>query len=307
MRVLITGGGGNLGRVLAPALAEVGHEPVLMDFRELDAPHETVRGDVREATDVLEAVRGADIVVHAAALHGIHLQKYATDDFWDLNVAGTRNVYEAAREYGVERVLLCSTMGVYGGEVLAGEVGGDPPVITEGLPLMPSDYYGLSKRLCEELAAFYNRRHGIRTIAYRLGMFVPETFVRYGFRLLKGGVDDRDVAQALLLGIEDGMVSFDAMNVMAEVPFSVEEFARFRREPEAVLEERFLGIRGLVEEHGEDLGALAREWGFAYWSSEKAGRVLGYAPRYNFPEFFEALSRGDRDYYPYENLPWWGV
>jgi nucleoside-diphosphate-sugar epimerase len=49
-----------------------------------------------------------------------------------------------------------------------------------------------SKEDGEEIAAFYYRRHGIRTIAYRLGMFVPESFVGYGFRLLKGGVDDRD-------------------------------------------------------------------------------------------------------------------
>jgi UDP-glucose 4-epimerase len=74
------------------------------------------------------------------------------------------------------------------------------------------------------MAAFYYRRHGIRTIAYRLGMFVPESFVRYGFRLLKGGVDDRDVAGAFLLGLEDTTITFDAFNVMAEVPFSVENF-----------------------------------------------------------------------------------
>jgi UDP-glucose 4-epimerase len=57
--------------------------------------------------------------------------------------------------------------------------------------------------VCEEIAAFYYSRHGIRTIAFRLGMFVPESFVGYGFRLLKGGVDDRDVAQAFLLGLDD--------------------------------------------------------------------------------------------------------
>ena len=304
MRVLITGAGGNLGRVLAPALAEAAHEPVLMDFREIETPYEAVRGDARDRADVLRAVRGADAIVHAAALHGVHLAKYSGDDFWDLNVAGTHNVYSAALQCGVGKVLLCSTMGIYGGDVRGA---GDPPVITEDLALDPADVYGFSKKLCEEIAAFHARRHGIRTIAYRLGMFVPETFVRYGFRLLEGGVDDRDVAQAFLLGLEDPTTTFDAFNVMAAVPFSVEKFGRFSREPEAVLEERFPGIRELVEQHAEDFGALAREWGFTYWSTEKAERTLGYKPRYNFPEFFAALKEGDRAHYPYADLPWWGI
>ncbi len=302
MRVLITGGGGNLGRVLAPALEEAGHEPVLMDNRELKTPYETVRGDARNRAEVSGAVRGADVVVHAAALHGIHLDKYTADDFWDLNVAGSRNVYEAAVEHGVKKVLLCSTMAAYGWNFQ-----GDPPVVTEDTPLLPTDVYGLSKTLCEEMAAFYARRDGIRTVAYRLGMFVPESFVPYGFRLLKGGVDDRDVAQSFLLGLQNTSITFDAFNVMAAVPFTVEEFGRFSREPEAFLEERYPGLCGLVEEQGADFGELARMWGFTYWSVEKAARALGYKPRYNFPEFFEALRRGDRSHYPFADLPWWGV
>jgi UDP-glucose 4-epimerase len=304
VRILITGGGGNLGRVLAPTLEEAGHEPVLMDNRALEIPHEAVQADVRERTEILEALRGIDVVVHAAALHGIHLEKYITDDFWDLNVAGTRNVYEAARECGIGKVLLCSTMGVYGENVSGA---GDPPLITEDLPLEPSDIYGFSKRLCEEMAAFYERRHGIRTIAYRLGMFVPESFVGYGFRLLKGGVDDRDVAQAFLLGLANQTITFDAFNIMAEVPFAVEEFGQWSREPETFLEERFPGVADLVEEQRTDYGELVRMWGFTYWSIEKAKSVLGYTPRYNFPEFFEALKRGDLLHYPYADLPWWGV
>jgi UDP-glucose 4-epimerase len=304
VKVLITGGGGNLGRVLAPALEEAGHEPVLMDNRNLETPYRSVRGDVRDGAEALEALQGYDVVVHAAALHGIHLDKYTSDDFWNLNVVGTRNVYEAARECGVGKVLLCSTMGIYGEGV---REAGDPPVISEDLSLKPSDVYGLSKKLCEEMAAFYDRRHGIRTIAYRLGMFVPESFVAYGFRLLKGGVDDRDVAQAFLLGLEDTTISFDTFNVMAEVPFSVEEFGRWSLEPETLLEQRYPGVAGLVEEQGADFGELVRMWGFTYWSIEKAERVLGYRSRYNFPEFFDALKRGDRSHYPYADLPWWGV
>jgi UDP-glucose 4-epimerase len=144
MRVLITGGGGNLGRVLAPTLKEVGHEPILMDNRTLETPHKAVRGDVRDRASALEVFRDVDVVVHAAALHGIHLEKYTTDDFWDLNVVGTRNVYEAARELGIGKILLCSTMGVYGEGV---RESGDPPVITEDLSMQPSDFYGFSKRV----------------------------------------------------------------------------------------------------------------------------------------------------------------
>ncbi len=81
MKVLITGGGGNLGRVLAPALVGAGHEPVLMDNRALESPHETVRADARNRGEVRNVLRETDVVVHAAALHGIHLEKYTTDDF----------------------------------------------------------------------------------------------------------------------------------------------------------------------------------------------------------------------------------
>src|SRR5919107_241410 len=143
MRVLITGGGGNLGRVLAPALEEAGHEPVLMDNLPLETSYQVARADVRDKAQVLRALREVDAVVHAAALHGIHLEKYTTDDFWDLNVVRTLNVYEAARELGIGKILLCSTMGVYGEGV---RESGDPPVITEDLSLQPSDFYGFSKR-----------------------------------------------------------------------------------------------------------------------------------------------------------------
>src|SRR5215212_8900955 len=59
MKVLITGAGGNLGRVLAPTLAENGHEPVLMDYRPINTTYRFIQGDVTHKVDVLEAVQGS--------------------------------------------------------------------------------------------------------------------------------------------------------------------------------------------------------------------------------------------------------
>jgi UDP-glucose 4-epimerase len=302
MKVLITGAGGNLGRVLAPTLAQHGYEPILMDYRPIETTYPFIQGDVTQPADVLAAVQGVDAIVHAAALHGIHLSKYSRNDYWNLNIAGTYNVYEAAKEAGVKKILLCSTMGVYGESAA-----GPDAIVTEDLPLLPRDFYGQSKKICEDLAEFYSRNHQIQTIAYRLGMFVPENFIRYGFRLLKGGVDDRDVAQAFLLGLANDMIAFDAFNIMAEVPFSADEFLQWKQEPKAFLERHFPGIEQVVEARGEHLDELAKMWGFTYWSIDKAKQLLGYAPKYNFPEFYEALKHGDEAYYPYANLPWWGV
>ena len=89
MKVLIIGAGGNLGRVLVPALSEQGHEPVLMDYRAIDTPYQFIQGDVTRQEDVRAAAKDVDAIVLAAALHGIHLLKYSRDDYWNLNVSGT--------------------------------------------------------------------------------------------------------------------------------------------------------------------------------------------------------------------------
>ncbi|QYR19408.1 NAD(P)-dependent oxidoreductase [Paenibacillus sp. sptzw28] len=254
MKVLITGAAGNLGRVLAPALAQQGHEPVLMDYRNIETPFRFINGDVTSKESVLKAVEGVDAVVHAAALHGIHLSKYTRDDFWKLNIEGTYNIiYEAARICGINKVLLCSTMGVYGESIKASK--DSFAIVTEDLPLLPTDFYGYSKKLCEEAADFYSRNHGIKTIAYRLGMFVPENFLYYGFRLLKGGIDDRDVAEAFLAGLENDTIGFDAfnINIMADVPFPQEEFKQWRSEPDALLESYFPGVSQMVNLRGGNI------------------------------------------------------
>lgn len=325
MRILITGAGGNLGRALTPLMVEQGHTPRLMDLRPLDTPYDFIQADVRDADAVRQALEGMDAVVHAAALHGIHVGKWKPEDFWAINATGTFHVFEAAREQGVRRVVLCSTMGVYGESARPKEEDAWN-IVTEDLPLLPGDVYGLSKRLSEEMGAYYGRCWGITTVALRLGMFVPEpNLERYGFRLLFGGVDDRDVAQAVLLSLTyeprdastatplwlsnsngNSSSGFDAFNIMADVPFTEADARPLRQDTLSVLERYYPGCTELF--HSRDLEDPSKLiWGRTIWSVDKAKRLLGYHPQYNFDGFLRALQNNDADYYPFAGLPWWGV
>jgi nucleoside-diphosphate-sugar epimerase len=175
-----------------------------------------------------------------------------------------------------------------------------------GLPGPPADVYGLSKHLCEELARYHATAADVTTVSLRFGMYVPETFERYGFRLLFGGVDERDVAQSVVLALghepDDG---FDAFDVMSDTPFGPEDARALAADPLGVLDRHWPGTADVVRQHGLDLDELL--WEHWIWPIGKARRVLGYEPRFNFGEFLDALRRGDTAHHVAADLPQWGV
>jgi dihydroflavonol-4-reductase len=126
-RVLVTGGAGFIGSSLVRELCHRGAGVVAMvepggDTRNLDGLDvELVTADLRQADAVAEAVDGARMVFHVAALYRF----WAADpnDFYDINVTGTRNVLEAAGRSGCERVVYTSTVGTLG---LHGATNRDP-------------------------------------------------------------------------------------------------------------------------------------------------------------------------------------
>jgi NAD dependent epimerase/dehydratase len=71
-------------------------------------------GDVRDPNGVRESLKGADVVLHLAALIGIPFSYHSPDSYVDTNVKGTLNVLQASRDLGLERVVVTSTSEVYG-------------------------------------------------------------------------------------------------------------------------------------------------------------------------------------------------
>ena len=113
MRVLIVGAAGSLGRQLAPELTGHGHEVVCFDLKPLEGtPYRWIAGDARVPQEMVEAAQACEAVAHLPAWHGIHLRHRSRRDFWELNVDGAFNAFEAAKVAGARKLLFCSTMGV---------------------------------------------------------------------------------------------------------------------------------------------------------------------------------------------------
>jgi UDP-glucose 4-epimerase len=287
VRVLVTGAGGTLGTALAPALAAAGHAPVLLDVAPLGSPYESIRADVRVAEDVARAMAGADYVVHGAAIHGIHLRDHSPQEFFELNLVGTFNVWQAAVAAGAKGVVFSSTMGVYGE---SGRPADDDSVVAihEDLPLRPTDIYGYTKVAGEEMCRYYGRQHGIPSVALRFGMFVPEPFFRYGVRLLYGGVDTDDVVGSVMAALDaliDQRITLGAFNVQSYVPFSESDGPLLRRDALAAVDTHYPGSGELLRERGVSrLTPIS-----AYYPVARIERELGFRPQCNFDRWLAEL------------------
>lgn len=286
MRVLVTGAGGTLGTALAPVLATAGHEPVLLDLRPFGSPYECILGDLRSPKDVLAAASGVDVIVHTAAFHGIHLRDHSVRDFYDLNLTGTLNVWQAAVEVGARAVVFSSTMGVYQSR---NTTPGRAAALPEDVPLRPGDVYGWTKMAGEELCQLYGRTHGIPSVGLRFGMFVPEPFFRYGIRLLYGGVDTHDVVRSVMTSIDaltSGNVSWDRFNIESVVPFTDDDTEQLALDPMPVLDKYNPGASELLRERGvESLAPIT-----VYYPMNHAEKVLGFKPQCNFDRWLEEVE-----------------
>jgi dTDP-L-rhamnose 4-epimerase len=125
-RILITGGAGFIGSHLADELLMHGYQVRVLDSL-VEQVHERglrpdyladevelVQGDVREQEAVARALRGVDAVVHLAARVGVGQSMYEIADYTAANTAGTATLLEALLEQPVRKLLVASSMSVYG-------------------------------------------------------------------------------------------------------------------------------------------------------------------------------------------------
>ncbi|MGH8824716.1 MAG: NAD-dependent epimerase/dehydratase family protein [Jiangellaceae bacterium] len=116
MRALITGGAGFIGSHVAEALCTAGHDVVVIDRAGLPVARNAtvVRGDVRDAATLDRVLPGADVVLHHAAKVGLGVDAQDMPDYTDTNVTGTAALLAAMHRADVNRLVLASSMVVYG-------------------------------------------------------------------------------------------------------------------------------------------------------------------------------------------------
>jgi UDP-glucose 4-epimerase len=167
--VFFTGGAGFIGLHVVPMLLERGYRVRLFDnmFRgdrdavaalAADGRVELIDQDVRYGGAVHNAMKGCESVIHFAA---VSINKSQADPYEsiDINMVGNHNVFAAAADHGVRRLVFASSASVYG----------DPEKIPmqEDDKLSPLTPYCISKRAGEDLLGFYQRRAGLSWIALR--------------------------------------------------------------------------------------------------------------------------------------------
>jgi nucleoside-diphosphate-sugar epimerase len=158
----ISGGAGFLGLHLARRLLADGHDVRTLDVVPLDDAGlersvQELRGDVRDRDRVRELLGGADVVVHAAAALPIQASR---ESIRSVNVGGTENVLQEARDAGVQRVVFISSTAVYGVP--------EKHPIEEDDPLVGVGSYGESKIDAEGLC---------RVAAVETTIVRPKTFI----------------------------------------------------------------------------------------------------------------------------------
>jgi uronate dehydrogenase len=191
MRILMTGAAGEIGTVLRAGLAGLYERVRLADVRpcgDLRPGEEDLVTDVTDPDAVVAAARDMDCIVHLAGIP----REGPWDRILPINIAGTYNVFEAARRAGVKRVVFASSNHVTGYYRVGRPVG------EHDLP-RPDSRYGLSKAFGEGVGRLYADKHGLSVACLRIGSFRARP---QNARELRTWISYRDMVQLVRRCIE---------------------------------------------------------------------------------------------------------
>jgi len=145
--VLVIGGAGYLGSILCRNLLDEGYSVKILDnFMKGDSGlvkgYKLIRGDIRNISDIVEAIKGVDAVIHLAGIVGDPACAADVENTLEVNYLSTKSIIEICKYFQINRFIFASTCSVYGKN--------DRKKLTENSPLNPVSLYAQTKIKCEE-------------------------------------------------------------------------------------------------------------------------------------------------------------
>ncbi len=271
MKVVVTGGSGKAGRWLLRDLRDHGHDVLSVDAVRDAGSERTLVIDLADLGQTLDALSGAEAVVHFAAIPAPELRP--SGETFRINALSTYNVFAAAEMHRMRRVVWASSETVLG---LPFDTPPDYAPIDEACA-RPETSYALSKLVGETIAAQVARRTGIPIVGLRISNIMePRDYERFptfwdDARIRKwnlwGYVDVRDVAQAARRGL-------DAEVSGAEVCIVAAADTCMTRSSADLLAEVFPTVRLTRAVEGRE----------TLLSIDRARQVLGYEPEHRWSD-----------------------
>jgi nucleoside-diphosphate-sugar epimerase len=274
MKILVTGAAGNGGQAVCRALMNEGFEVRMADIAPPSADDlksvEFIRCDTRTPGDVRRAVSGTDAVVHLAAWHCAHNPPVSDETIFAVNVDGTFQVLESCRQEGIQSIVYASSM-AYGWWSV----------------------YGVSKVIGEDLCKAYHEMTGASIAVLRYHEFIPRPYLEFGARLLRNGVDRRDVAAATVASVKAAVekkIGLFRTIVHTNHGMPTEVVNDFHHLGADWCEKNVPGAIKLIEKYGISLPEKVEQHDLS-----EAERVLGWTPKVGFLEFLRDLKSRDEN------------
>ena len=284
MRVLITGGNGVLAGVLSQELVSKSHTVTLLDNKLMSTPYNSVVVDIRNGNDLLKAMKDHDVIVHTAALHGIHKGFYSDKEFLEVNVLGMYQVLQSAYKLGIKKIIFTSSTSVYG--VSRKNTREKAVYIDENSNRQPIDINDLTKVKGEMLCNYFNQEYGMNCISLRIGRFFKgDNIFDYHLTKLYGGIDVLDVVQGIRLAVEAKNLNDNVFCLSSKIRFTKDDLPALMGQADEVIEKYYPGATELFKSNGVILPKIVHR----IVDIKRAEAQLGFKPANNFEEFLSEL------------------
>jgi UDP-glucose 4-epimerase len=317
MKILVTGSAGHLGEGLVKVLRAQGHLVFGLDV--LPSPETNFVGSITDAELVDRAMKDINYVIHTATLHKPHVATHSMMEFININIKGTLILLEKSVSHKVEGFIYTSTTSTFGNALKPDGTEG-AVWVTEDLKSDPKNIYGVTKSAAEDLCQLFYQDHHLPCIVLRTSRFFQEgddmkhtkpehsedniKVNEYLFRR----VDLQDAVDAHVLAIKHAKkLGFEKFIISATSPFTKEDCNKLLSNAPEI-------IASYYPEHKKIYDA--RGWQFfpsvdRVYVNDKARKMLGWEPKYNFSyvldcvksgkPFFSPLmqSIGIKSYHPY--------